>query len=117
MLKGLSVEEAEKKLKGLVKSSSEPMLKLVRSAAANAKENHKQEKADLLVKNVRVTEGSRLKRFRPRAHGRASLIQKRSSHVTMTLSEREKPAVSSTDAEKVADTKEDPKKKAEKKDT
>lgn len=90
-LKGLPVEAAEGKLKMTVKSASVPLTKLLRSAVANAKENHKLENAKLLVKQVRVSEGPVLKRYKPRAYGRASLIRKRSSHVTLVLIEQEKP--------------------------
>ncbi|GGO66186.1 50S ribosomal protein L22 [Microbacterium nanhaiense] len=91
LIKGKQADEALAILKFAAQSASEPIYKLVASAKANA-----QVKADaagealnedeLFVKNAFVDEGVTLKRFRPRAQGRADQIKKRTSHITVVLS-------------------------------
>jgi len=61
--------------------------KAVQSAAANATENHKMKEDDLVVEKVFIDEGPALKRFRPRARGRAAKIKKRTSHLTVIVSD------------------------------
>ncbi|MCK5566985.1 MAG: 50S ribosomal protein L22 [Actinomycetia bacterium] len=63
------------------------MRKAVQSAAANATENHDMNEDDLVVEKVFVNEGPILKRFRPRARGRATKIRKRTSHLTVIVSD------------------------------
>ena len=87
-LKGLSVNEAEAQLLFRPKRSSESLLKLLRSAAANAKNNHKLSADHLVIKDIRVNQGPMLKRFLPRAMGRATPIQKKTSHIFLVLEER-----------------------------
>ncbi len=93
-LKGLSVNEAEAQLYLRPQRASKPLLKLLRSAVANAKHNKKLDADKLIVENVWVDQGPVFKRFMPRAMGRATEIQKKTSHVTLVLKEAEKPAVS-----------------------
>ncbi|AKU80264.1 50S ribosomal protein L22 [Spiroplasma turonicum] len=69
------------------KRSSEPVLKLLNSAVANAVNNNGMEADRLFVKTIFVNEGPTLKRFRPRAHGRAYEILKRTSHITIVVSD------------------------------
>ena len=71
------------------KAACEPLLKLVKSAAANAENNHNMDKASLYVAECFVTPGPTLKRMRPRAQGRAYRILKRTSHITVVLKEKE----------------------------
>jgi|SRR3989338_7813557 len=87
-LKGLSINEAEAQLLFRPRRPSEPLLKLLRSAVANAKNNHKLKPENLVVRNIRVDQGPMLKRFLPRAMGRATPIQKKSSHVFLVLEEK-----------------------------
>ena len=61
--------------------------KAVQSAAANATENHKMNEDDLVVEKIFINEGPILKRFRPRARGRATRIRKRTSHLTVIVSD------------------------------
>ena len=61
--------------------------KAVQSAAANATENHKMVEDDLVVVKIFINEGPILKRFRPRARGRATRIRKRTSHLTVIVSD------------------------------
>ncbi|OGZ95534.1 MAG: 50S ribosomal protein L22 [Candidatus Sungbacteria bacterium RIFCSPHIGHO2_01_FULL_50_25] len=85
MVKGMDVSRAQTQLLFLTKRSSHPLLKLLRSAIANAKNNFRLDESDLVVKNIVVDGGPVLKRFRARAFGRAARIRKRASHVTLVL--------------------------------
>lgn len=87
LIRGLTVEKAEYQLNFLNKGSSGPILKLLKSAIANAENNFELKKENLFVKKVIVDQGPSLKRWQPRAFGRASEILKRSSHVTLILGE------------------------------
>ncbi|GAA5035383.1 50S ribosomal protein L22 [Microbacterium fluvii] len=91
LIKGKQAEEALAILKFAQQSASEPIYKLVHSAIANArvtadKDGEYLDEADLYVKNAYVDEGTTLKRFQPRAQGRAFQIKKRTSHITVVLS-------------------------------
>ena len=85
LIKGMSVEQAKQQFDFLPKKSAEPVLKLLMSAVANAKNNFKMEEADLFVETIFVDQGRVLKRWLPRAMGRVSPILKKSSHVTLIL--------------------------------
>lgn len=113
-LKGLSVNEAEAQLLLRPQRASKPLLKLLRSAIANAKNNKKVDADKLVVENMRVDQGPVFKRFIPRAMGRATPIHKKTSHVTLVLKEVEKRAEPRFNivVQKTEDTK---KKKAKKK--
>ena len=76
-------------LKNTPKAACEPLEKLLKSAAANAENNHNMDKNSLYVAECFVTPGPTLKRIRPRAQGRAFHVLKRTSHVTMVLREKE----------------------------
>lgn len=89
-LKKLPVNEAEAQLLIRTKRAAVPLLKLLRSAVANAK-NKKIDPQKLVINSILVNEGPMLKRFLPRAQGRATPIHKKTSHVTLILSETEKP--------------------------
>ena len=71
------------------KAASELLYKLVKSAAANAENNHNMDKNNLYVAECFVTPGPTLKRVMPRAQGRAFRILKRTSHITVVLKEKE----------------------------
>ncbi|HAQ60130.1 MAG TPA: 50S ribosomal protein L22 [Microbacterium sp.] len=90
LIKGKQAEEALAILKFAPQSASEPVYKLVASAMANArvtadKDGEFLDDRDLYVANAYVDEGTTLKRFRPRAQGRAFQIKKRTSHITVVL--------------------------------
>ncbi len=87
-LKGLSVQEAEAQLLLRLQRSAKPLLKLIRSAVANAK-NQKMDSSKLFVASLLVNQGPMLKRFLPRAQGRATPIHKKMSHVVLVLKEAE----------------------------
>nr|BFF09039.1 hypothetical protein GCM10025699_03420 [Microbacterium flavescens] len=91
LIKGKQAEEALAILKFAPQSASEPIYKLVASAIANArvkadKDGEYLDEQDLYVANAYVDEGTTLKRFQPRAQGRAFQIKKRTSHITVVLS-------------------------------
>jgi large subunit ribosomal protein L22 len=75
-------------LKLTPKAASPVVEKLLNSAMANAEHNYEMDVNNLVVSKVFVDEGPTMKRFRPRAQGRASQINKRTSHITIILSEK-----------------------------
>jgi len=81
------VEEAVGILTFTPKKAASIVKKAVESAAANAAENHDMEEDLLVVSKIFVDEGPVLKRFRPRARGRATRIRKRTSHLTVVVSD------------------------------
>ncbi|MCE4027370.1 MULTISPECIES: 50S ribosomal protein L22 [unclassified Microbacterium] len=90
LIKGKQAQEALAILKFAQQSASEPIYKLVHSAIANAqvkadRDGEFLDEQDLYVKNAFVDEGTTLKRFQPRAQGRAFQIKKRTSHITVVL--------------------------------
>lgn len=85
LIKGKSVQDALLQLALQAKDAARPVKKLLESAVANAEHNHAMEQGTLVVKNAFVDAGATLKRFTPRAFGRASAIHKRTSHVTIVL--------------------------------
>jgi large subunit ribosomal protein L22 len=85
LIKGLPVNEAEAQLLAQTRRPSKVLLKLLRSAVANAKNNKAGNLEHLFVESVRVDGGPMLKRMLPRARGSASPIQKKMSHVTLVL--------------------------------
>ena len=107
LIKGKQAQEALAILKFAPQSASEPIYKLVASAVANArvtadKTNEYLDDADLYVKNAYVDEGTTLKRFQPRAQGRAFQIKKRTSHITVVLATPEDAAAAPARANKKA---------------
>jgi len=89
LIRGKSVADADAVLALTPKAAAEPLAKLVRSAAANAENNFGLDPEKLYVAETYATPGPIIKRFRPRAQGRAFRINKRTSHVTVVLREKE----------------------------
>ena len=87
MIRGKPVQDAINALRFTRKSASLPLRKLIESAVANAENNHGLDIDTLWVREIRVDEGPTLKRFSPRAQGRAFPIMKRTSHVAVVLEE------------------------------
>jgi len=90
MIRGRQAVEALAILKFSPQAASDPIYKLVESAIANARvkadsSNEYLDEQDLVIAKVYVDEGTTLKRFRPRAQGRAFRIRKRTSHITVEL--------------------------------
>jgi len=88
LIKRMPVEEAEMQLKFQNKRAALPILKLLKSGIASAMNNFNLSPDNLYVANIFVDEGQTLKRFRPRAFGRAGAIHKKTSHITLILEER-----------------------------
>jgi large subunit ribosomal protein L22 len=88
LIRGKQIGEAVAILNHTPKAASIVVEKLLKSAAANAEHNYEMNMDNLVVSEVFVDEGPTLKRFRPRAMGRASAINKRTSHITLVVSEK-----------------------------
>ena len=87
VVRGLRVTEALARLRLLPRAGSRPVSKLINSAIANAEHNFELTKNNLYIKEIRVDAAATLKRWLPRAHGRATPIQKRGSHLNLILAE------------------------------
>jgi ribosomal protein L22 len=84
-VRGLTVPQARTLLEFSARGASRDIAKLIASAAANAENNHELVAEDLQIAEINVDEGPTLKRWRARARGRASKIEKRTSHVSVAL--------------------------------
>lgn len=89
LIRGKSVREALAILRYTPKGSGLDISKAVKSAAANAEHNYEMDSDSLYISKIFIDEGPTLKRFKPRAMGRADRIRKRTSHITVVVSERE----------------------------
>lgn len=87
LVRGLPVEEAEHVLRLTQRGAAQPIAKALKSAVANAEHNHALDAEDLIVAEAYADEGPTLKRYRPRARGRATRIDKRTSHITIVVSD------------------------------
>lgn len=85
VVKGMDVVRAEQELVSRTKRTAPVLLKLLRSATANARHNFHVESRDLRIKDLRIDAGPVSKRFRARAFGRAASIKRRTSHVLLVL--------------------------------
>ena len=90
LIRGKRIEEARNILNFTIKKAAPPLLKLLRSATANAKNNFQLDESNLYIAKILVDEGPKYKRWRARARGRAEEIQKKTSHVTVVLDETPK---------------------------
>lgn len=89
LIRGLKVKPALAQLKFVGKLSATPIRKVLESAVANATHNFDLSEDNLYIKEIRVDGGPVLKRWLPRAHGRATPLNKRMSHIMLTLGEVE----------------------------
>lgn len=90
LIRGKSASDAVVVLNNTQKRAVDPVGKVLSSAIANAENNFNLKSRHLMVESVLVGPGPTLKRFRPRARGRADKIRKRSSHITVVLSDQSK---------------------------
>jgi large subunit ribosomal protein L22 len=90
LVRGRKVDEALTILKFAPTPTAQVVAKVVKSASASAENNFQMSPSDLIIVSIFADEGQTLKRFRPRARGRASRILKRSSHITVIVAEEEK---------------------------
>jgi len=99
LVRGMDASEALDVLRFAPQSASEQVGKVLASAMANAENNKKLDIRDLFIAQAYVDEGPTLKRFRPRAQGRAFRIRKRTSHITIVV-EAAAPAAATASASK-----------------
>lgn len=85
LVRGLPAQEALTVLRFAPQAASEPVYKVLASAIANAENNERLDPDSLLISEAYVDEGPTLKRFRPRAQGRAFRIRKRTCHITIAV--------------------------------
>ncbi|MBU1179199.1 50S ribosomal protein L22 [Patescibacteria group bacterium] len=88
LVRGMSLKEAKIQMDFNKKKAGGPFLKLLKSAESNAQRNFKLDTEGLYIKEIKVDEGPMLKRYMPRARGRATVIRRRSSHISLVLGER-----------------------------
>lgn len=89
LIRGKDVREAFAILQFTAHKATTPISKILKSAVANAEHNYELDSDNLYVKEAYVDEGATFKRVKPRAQGRADMIKKRSSHITVVVSEKE----------------------------
>ena len=110
LIRGMQAAEAQSLLKFAPQAASEPIGKVLDSAIANATNNLNLDPTTLVISEAYINEGPTMKRFRPRAQGRAFRIRKRTSHITVVVESRDGVSASAPVAKKTAE----PKKKAPK---
>ena len=92
LVRGMDVSDALDTLQFAPQAASEPVYKVIASAASNAEQTANLRRADLYVSQAFVDEGVTMRRIRPRARGSASRILKRSSHITVVVEPKSKEA-------------------------
>ncbi len=92
LVRGLPVDDARVVLKHTPRRAADPILKCLNSAIANAEHNLAADSEELVVAEAYADEGPTLKRWRPRARGRATRIRKRTSHITIIVADTEEDA-------------------------
>lgn len=89
MIRGKRVSDAQTILKFTPRFAAEVIGKVLNSAVANAENNHNMNRDSLYISEAYVDQGPTMKRYMPRAQGRASAIHKRTSHITIVVAEKE----------------------------
>jgi large subunit ribosomal protein L22 len=89
LVRGLPVDEARVVLEFTNRRATEPIMKTLNSAVANAEHNLALDADELFVSEAYANEGPTLKRYRPRARGRATQIRKRTCHITIVVADEE----------------------------
>ena len=102
VIRGQKAQNAVTLLQQTPKRATEPVGKVLASAIANAENNYNLNARNLVVESVLVGPGRTLKRFRPRAQGRAFPIRKRTSHITVVLSDSAAKDVAATPKQAIA---------------
>ena len=87
LIRGEKVEKAMTLLDFSIKKGSKPLKKVLEQAVANAENNFQLERPSLYISKITIDEGPKLKRWRARARGRAARIEKKTSHISLVLSE------------------------------
>jgi len=91
-VRGENVQKALKKLEFVNKAAAPEVAKVIKSAAANFRDKHDEDNLsneELYIKEIRVDQGTTLKRIKPAAMGRANQIRKRTSHITVVVAEQQ----------------------------
>lgn len=121
LVKGMGVQEAIGQLRNLNKKSSPYLIKLIESAIANAENNFNLHRDNLFIKYITVDQDVTIKRWQPRAFGRATNIRKRGSKINVVLADKESARENGTKKddknlkkEKVIKNKKEPKKELKK---
>jgi large subunit ribosomal protein L22 len=109
LIRGLPAADAQAVLRFAPQDASDPVGKVLDSAIANATNNHNLDPASLVVAEAYVDEGPTMRRFRPRAQGRAYRIRKRTSHITVVLETMDATPVVKAPAKKSTSSKTAPK--------
>lgn len=89
LIRGKKVKEAFAILRFTPRSASSLIAKVLKSAVANAEHNYEMSVDDLIVAKIFIDQGPTLKRFKPRAMGRADLMRRRTSHITVVVGQKE----------------------------
>ncbi len=103
LIRGMKVDEAIAQLENSQKNAATPVLKLLKSAVANAIHNEDLDEKTLVVKTACVDKGPMLKRWMPRAMGRAAAIHKHTSHITIILEGEAKEGKKKVKKEEIAE--------------
>jgi large subunit ribosomal protein L22 len=93
LIRGMPVEEAGHVLDHLSRRAAEPISKVLHSAVANAEHNQSLDADDLFIVEAYADQGPTLKRYRPRARGRATRIEKKTSHITIVVADRNREVI------------------------
>lgn len=88
LVRGKKLEEALAILRYTPNKAADVVTKVVKSAAANAEHNYEMDKDDLVISQIFVDQGPTLKRVMPRAMGRADIIKRKTSHITVVVSDK-----------------------------
>lgn len=107
LVRGKSVEKAVQILNFIIKRGSKDVLKLLKSAVASAGHDFQLEESNLYISKITVDDGPKLKRFRPRARGSASEIQKKTAHITIILDEIKPSSIKTPVVKKTIEGKEE----------
>jgi large subunit ribosomal protein L22 len=109
LVRGRSVADALVILSHVPRRAALPVTKVVESARANAEHNHNYKAETLMITEISVTPGVRLKRYRPAAHGRALPFQRRTSHIRVVVDgeirQKKAPVVAKSAVKKAKETK------------
>jgi large subunit ribosomal protein L22 len=100
VVRGMKADEAAAMLRLAPQAAAEPVRKVIESAIANAENNVGLDPESLVIAEAYVDEGPTMKRFRPRAHGRAARIRKRTSHITVVVEVEDATEAAGTSARK-----------------
>ncbi|MBI2797689.1 50S ribosomal protein L22 [Candidatus Saccharibacteria bacterium] len=109
LVRGAGVRVAMEALAAQPQKSAKVVYDAIHSAAANAQNNYNLSKTNLVIEEIRVDKGRKLKRYRPRARGSVSNIEHPSAHLTVIVADKPAAEVKKTDTKSVAKTKKETK--------